>query len=91
MTLGRLTTLVYAMFVDDARRIGMGLNEAVVAVQGLFAPEPTAEAKARDEQEAEREANRRNEEAMRSLAGDLAGVDLGKGAGMVRKVKAAPA
>lgn len=74
MSLGELTAVGYAMLVDEFRRLGRTIDEAVEAVHQAFVPETPeqrAEREAAEAAEAEREAGRRNELVMGGFMGQI--------------------
>lgn len=68
MSLRDLTDTAYAFLVEELRRSGVALSEAVDAVDGLFRPAPrTPEEEAALEAEREAAVGRRNEAVMETL------------------------
>lgn len=83
MSLRSLIAAGYAMLVEDARRSGLGLHEAIDAVLNAFKPAPTAAEKAVAEEARRVEGARRTQAQVERMAGI--------GGTVVTKRKAAPA
>jgi hypothetical protein len=76
MTRGELTAVGFAMLVDEFRRVGLTICDAVDAVYEFFGTPPEtdeqrAEREAAEALEAERAAGRRNEMIMQGFMGQV--------------------